>query len=78
MSTFNLKSFIIETIINGYATGQWSRERAAIMSTNYMLKGVLDTDDLEYIAMTTAAPDEPEISEEAPTEVEPEETETEE
>lgn len=44
---FNLKEFILENLINGVKKGIFAKEYASTLAVNYMLKGILTTEDIE-------------------------------
>ena len=46
---FNLKEFITKNIVNGVKNGTWSKEYACIMATNYLVKGILNEEDVANI-----------------------------
>lgn len=56
---FNLREWLVENILSGYASGQFSREYISLKSTDYLLKGVLTEADVALIAEATKAPEEP-------------------
>lgn len=52
---FNLKNFIVTNIVNGVKNGTFTKEYANIMAVNYLIKGILTTEDvMEIDAQITA------------------------
>ena len=48
---FNLKSFIVENIVNGIKNNTFTKEYGNIMAVNYLAKGIITED--EIIAIDT-------------------------
>ena len=48
---FNLKSFIVENIVNGIKNNTFTKEYGNIMAVNYLAKGIITED--EIIAINT-------------------------
>ena len=43
---FNLKKFIINNLIKGVKNKSFSKEYASILATNYLIKGILNEEDI--------------------------------
>lgn len=56
---FNLKNFIKTNLIDGVTNGIFAKEYAAILATNYLVKGILSESDVAEIseAITPAEDD---------------------
>lgn len=52
---FNLKEFVVKNIVNGVKNGTFAKEYAAIMSVNYLAKGILTETEVESIDSQIAA-----------------------
>lgn len=46
---FDLTKFAIENLIEGYNDGSFSKAQINIFSMNYMMKGILSKDDIDFI-----------------------------
>ena len=44
---FNLKEFVLSNLINGVKKNSFSKEYASILATNYLLKGILNEEDIQ-------------------------------
>lgn len=53
---FNLKEFIKTNLINGVSNGIFAKEYAAILATNYLVKGILSETDVEEISEAITPP----------------------
>lgn len=60
---FSLKQFVKTNLIDGVANGIFAKEYAAILATNYFVKGILSETDVAEIS-EAITPDEPTESEE--------------
>jgi hypothetical protein len=60
---FSLKQFVKTNLIGGVANGIFAKEYAAILATNYLVKGILSETDVAEIS-EAITPDEPTESEE--------------
>lgn len=60
---FNLKEFVKTNLINGVSNGIFAKEYAAILATNYLVKGILSETDVAEIseAITPAVVEDEEI-----------------
>ena len=43
---FNLKSFIVENIVNGIKNNTFTKEYGNIMAVNYLAKGIITEDEI--------------------------------
>lgn len=43
---FNLKEFIINNLVKGVKNKSFSKEYASILATNYLIKGILNEEDI--------------------------------
>lgn len=46
---FDLTQFAIDNLIEGYNDGSFSKAQINIFSMNYMMKGILSKDDIDFI-----------------------------
>lgn len=46
---FDLRRFTIENLTTGYQEGSFTRAQISIFAMNYMTKGIITQDDLNYI-----------------------------
>lgn len=60
---FNIKEFILKNLIDGVNGKVFAKEYASTLAVNYMLKGILTTEDIERFDVETTPVIE-EISEE--------------
>ena len=53
---FNLKEFIINNLVKGVKNKSFSKEYASILATNYLLKGILNEEDIMRFDTETTEP----------------------
>lgn len=62
---FNLKEFILNSLIKGVKNGTFTKEYASILATNYYIKGILNEQDLARFDEETREEEPIEAQEEA-------------
>ena len=53
---FDLSEWVMENLISGYQNRTFAPEYVAVLTANYVLKGVLSNEQAEQIANATAVP----------------------
>ena len=62
----NLKEFIIDNLIKGVKNKSFSKEYASILAVNYLIKGILNEEDIQKFDLETTEVPEEIITEETP------------
>lgn len=56
---FNLREFILKNLITGVQKGIFAKEYASTLAVNYMLKGILTSEDIEKFDEETKIVEQP-------------------